>query len=148
MSHSVARAVIKAAIIRLESLDLFQNNEVFTEENIPVTTKDKSFTIFWGEGLADDEITAMNNKLTINRPLVVKVFYKSQKQPKGEKLKRTLLDIYDKEEEIISSFLKTRLTTDVHLEVLETMNVAPADVGGDEWLVNTLEFTYKYQVNV
>jgi len=148
MTASVAREIIEAAIIRLEGLDLINGNEIFVEENVPATTKDKSFTIHWNEGTLDLDSPGVNRRATIERNLEIQIFRKALKTASGDKQKNVLLDMYDKEQEVFANIMTTRLTTKVRFEQLVSTTVETTELGPDEWLVNTMIFVFKYEVQV
>jgi len=148
MAQSVARGIIEAANVRLKNLDLSENNEIFVDDNVPATTRDKSFSIKWLAGALDVDSPGVNRKVTIERELEIKIFYKAFKLTSGERQKAVLLEAYDIEQTVFANMMISRLTTSVRHEQLTSTNIDIADVGGDEWLVNTMLFTFRYEVNV
>lgn len=145
----VSRTILEDAEFRLKSLDLTENNEIFIDENVPATIKDASFTVKW-LGAERQEAFIGNRKLSIQRILEIKVFYRTLKTSAGSKGKLRFAEILDKEEEIITSILATRLggaTSSIRVEDMASSDVTPAEIGGDEWLVNTLQFTIHYEIN-
>lgn len=148
MADSVSRKIIEAADVRLEGLGLNKSNTTFLESEMPATVKDAFFTTKWQEGSLNVDQAGVNRKIGITRSLEIKIYYSLLRTAQGDKSREAVLDAYDTEEEVISSFLSTRLTTDVRVERLLSSEMELSTFNDTEWFVNTMAIEYVYELSV
>jgi hypothetical protein len=143
-----ASEIVDAIALRMTQLGFEESNASFDIERIPATSRDKSFMVTFETAVPDNNRDNFNKKFNLERVASIKVLYAMTPTLSGRGIKNTLLDAYDKEEEIISSLLKMRVSNHILFETVDSIDTAPLNDDSGEWLLQTILLRMSYTVDL
>jgi len=140
--------VLDALNIRMKNLGFEESNVIFDTARIPATIRDKSYSARFLSAGPDFDRKAINKMLTIERNLEIVVLYKMPTSYAGLANQDKYRDVLDNEETVVKSLVKQRIDSGIVFETIESSTVELVETENGEWLVSTLIFRMKYDINL